>query len=56
MIPESLTLTRDPLWPWSLPTYGLPALGLVALAILGLKPATEIVADRPQSDGASGAR
>lgn len=30
------TLTRDPLWPWSMPDYGLPALALVVLFIAGI--------------------
>ncbi len=31
-----LTLTGDPVWPWSMPTLGLPALMVVAGALVGL--------------------
>jgi uncharacterized membrane protein len=30
---DSLTLTNDPAWPWSISSIGLPALGMVALAL-----------------------
>lgn len=33
---DSLTLTNEPAWPWSIPSIGLPALGLVALALIVL--------------------
>src|SRR5437588_7779936 len=32
---ESFPLTNDPLWPWSLPTFGWPALALTALLLMG---------------------
>src|SRR5258708_4527274 len=31
---DILTLTKDPVWPWSLSGVGLPALALVALALV----------------------
>src|SRR5262245_45399651 len=33
---DSLTLTFDPTWPWSLSPVGLPALVVVALLLVGL--------------------
>jgi uncharacterized membrane protein len=33
---DSFTLTRDPVWPWSLSPLGLPALLLVAVALTAL--------------------
>src|SRR5438477_10469081 len=35
-LPSSLTLTSDPVWPWSVPAIGLPALALIALILVVL--------------------
>ena len=35
-VSDTMTLTNDPAWPWSLPRLGLPALAIVTIILVVL--------------------